>query len=64
MTGPKYSAGDAVTFTNDYGVVFHRKVVVGLDGSGWSLPEPRYFIEPTDSPWFSVKESNLQPEVA
>lgn len=59
---PKFAPGDRVTMTNDYGVEFPGKRIVSLDDSlHWSNPEPRYFIEPTDTPWFSVAEGNLSP---
>lgn len=61
MSGPAFKAGDRVTFTNDQGCVFPCKTILGVD------PQPfdgkiRYFITPTDSPWFSFAEHNLTPE--
>lgn len=58
MNDPKFKIGDEVVFTNDYGVVFYGKKIKSLD------PQQdgsfRYFYEPTDAPWFSVRESNLR----
>lgn len=55
---PKFAIGDAVTFTNDQGVVYPGKKITGIELQG---DEPRYFITPTDTPWFAFRERNLQP---
>jgi len=55
---PKYAIGDDVTFINDYGVVFTDRKIIGVEK--WEgNDEFRYFVEPSDSPWFSHKESTL-----
>jgi hypothetical protein len=57
MSAPKFQPGDRVDFTNDNGALFPGKRVVKIDTAEGR--EPRYFIEPTDTPWFSVAERNL-----
>lgn len=52
----KFKVGDAVTYTNEYGVRFPGKTVKELDTSS---ANPRYFITPTDAPWVSVLETEL-----
>ncbi len=55
---PKYKAGDEVTFINDYGVVFTNRKIIGVEK--WEgCDEFRYFVEPSDSPWYSHKETSL-----
>ncbi|MDM0036847.1 hypothetical protein QTI33_32255 [Variovorax sp. J22P271] len=62
-TGPKarFAVGDAVTFTNPQGLVFPGKTIVSIDASAWARESgaPRYFITPTDTPWYSFPESEL-----
>lgn len=53
----KFKTGDKVTMKNDNGVIFHGKEIVKVDSSS---TEPRYFITPTDTPWFSFHERNLE----
>jgi hypothetical protein len=54
----KYKAGDVVTFINDYGVVFTGFKIIGIEK--WEgCDEFRYFVEPSDTPWYSHKESLL-----
>ncbi len=53
----KFKIGDLVTFVNDYGVKWPERTVVGTDDSAEG--EPRYFLNPTDSPWMSKRESQL-----
>lgn len=59
-----YYPGTKVTFINDYGVSFPGKIIVGIDNSvTWKEHRQiRYFIAPTDTPWFSVNEKNLYRE--
>ncbi|MDJ1632287.1 hypothetical protein [Rhizobium rhizogenes] len=56
MTEAKFKIGDKVNFTNDYGVRFEGKTIIGSEDWGNG---PRYFLEPTDTPWFSFNEANL-----
>ena len=62
----KFKVGDAVTFTNDYGVTFH-----GLHITGLYKPELidsfyargfRYLLD-YDCHWFPVREESLTLEV-
>lgn len=53
----KFKLGDLVTFINDYGVKWPEKTVVGIEERPGE--EPRYFLQPTDCPWFPTRESNL-----
>jgi hypothetical protein len=56
-----FNIGDKVTFTNEYGVVFPGKTVTGIDNQKFGdSTEKRYFVTPTDCPWFSKKESLLK----
>lgn len=59
---PKFQIGDAVIFTNDYGVTYPGKTIAGIEDRTEKdfLRGMRYFIEPTDAPWFPVLESNLK----
>ena len=52
----RFKVGDAVVFTNDFGVCWGVRTVTGLDER---TGKPTYFLKPTDAPWFSTEESNL-----
>ncbi len=55
----KFKVGDKVIFTNDYGVVIRGvKTILSIDADA---DHARYYIKPTDSPWYSVRERNLSP---
>lgn len=56
-----YKVGDPVLFTNEYGVKWHGCRVREIDYR--ATGENRYFIEPSDSPWYSTRESLLSHEV-
>lgn len=56
----KFKVGDTVNWTNDYGVKFPERQVVGVEyvaGKGH-----RYLIEPHDAHWTSIPESQLVAE--
>lgn len=56
----KFKVGDVVNWTNDYGVKFPERKVVGVEyvvGKGH-----RYYIEPHDAYWMSIPESQLVAE--
>ena len=55
----KYQEGDKVVFTNEFGVCWGVRTITGLCDPYTEGGEPRYFIEPTDCPWFSTAESTL-----
>lgn len=61
----RFKVGDRVTFTNDYGVVFPGKTITEVKhfpDDGIFAGQTRYFITPTDAPWFPVAERNLALE--
>lgn len=61
LPGCDLKPGDIVTFTNEFGVIFHDKVVIGF-----SKPEqshhPEHVIHIADDTpvWFPVKRSELK----
>ena len=56
--------GDKVTLINDYGVEFPGKTIIGKEiwTHGVNPKEVRYFIEPTDCPWYSSPGKNFRKE--
>lgn len=53
----KFAAGDKVIMINDNGVKIRgEKSILAIDTSATG---PRYLIAPSDTPWFSVPESQL-----
>lgn len=59
----EFQPGDIVTFTNDYGVVWEGKTIVERDTNWTGVDQtPRYYIKPTDAPWFSKSAKNLRLE--
>ena len=64
MTTAKFSVGDCVTYTNDYGVVFRGKTVTKVvrvpndPAYGTWAGQTRYHID-GDAPWYSVPERSL-----
>jgi hypothetical protein len=55
-TRAKFKIGDVLDYINDYGVHIGRRKIAAIDDSkGWSDNEPRYFLTPTDTPWYSVR---------
>lgn len=57
----RFKVGDVVCFTNDNGVKWHGKRIKEVDPH--ATGENRYFLEPTDTPWYSTRESFLTLEV-
>lgn len=57
MTNYKFKIGDTVHYTNSQGVYWGKKKIVGFE---IRTNKPTYLIEPTDTPWFSVDETNLR----
>lgn len=57
---PLYQPGDVVCWTNDYGVKWHARTILSSDDSDKS--GHRYYLEPHDAPWMSVREENLAHE--
>ena len=60
-----YQIGDPVIYTNEQGVCWGKKAIVGTEPEYSAVNaekgEIRYFIEPSDSPWCSVHASCLSP---
>ena len=57
---PKFKIGDKVDFTNDYGVEFPNRTIVGIDYWEGS-PLPRYFFAPSGNPkHYASKEINFK----
>jgi hypothetical protein len=53
----KFKLGDNVNYTNGNGINFGKKTIIGFDSR---TNKPTYYIEPTDTPWFSVREEQLE----
>lgn len=57
-TGPQgattFRIGQKVRVTNGYGLDIGVKTIIGINSTG------RYFLTPTDTPWFSWHESALK----
>lgn len=56
----KFKVGETVNWTNDYGVKFPERQVVGVEYVVGK--EHRYCIEPHDAHWMSIPESQLVAE--
>lgn len=54
----RFNAGDLVTWVNGYGIKFPERRIERVDPDVQD-GEPRYFIENSDTPWFSIRESKL-----
>jgi len=55
--------GDIVEVTNGYGVILRGyRTITGIDNrDGWHDKKvKRYFISPTDTPWYSFPETRLR----
>lgn len=52
----KFSIGDQVVYTNDFGVCWGVKTITALDQRTGS---PTYHYEDSDTPWYSVNERNF-----
>lgn len=71
MTTTQFSVGDRVTYTNEFGVVFRGRTVTEVvripddpEAYGTWAGQTRYYISPTDAPWFPVRERELTLEVS
>ncbi|MBN3761302.1 hypothetical protein [Burkholderia sp. Ac-20365] len=56
----KFKPGDVVCWTNDYGVKWHGRRVVGVENP--DRFSHRYYVEPNDAPWMYVREQNMELE--
>lgn len=52
----KYDVGETLAYINEYNIFIGYKVITSKDQ--WA-DNPRYYISPTDAPWFPVAEDNL-----
>lgn len=57
----KFNVGELVTWINGYGVKYPERRIERVD-TDTQNGEPRYFIENSDTPWFSIRESKLIPD--
>ena len=53
----KYKIGEKVEWTNSNGVELGERTIIGLDVR---TNRPTYYIDPIDTPWFSVNEEELK----
>lgn len=53
----KFKIGDSVKWTNGNGVNLGRRTIIGFDSDP---KEHRYYIDPIDTPWYSISERNLK----
>jgi len=56
---PKFKINDKVSFKNDYGVIFNGKNITQVEKRNGQY---YYYYEPTETPWFPVKEKSLTLE--
>lgn len=52
----KFQVGDKVVYTNSFGVCWGVKVITELDERS---ERPTYHYEDSDTPWYSVCETNF-----
>jgi hypothetical protein len=52
---PPYSIGQRVQVMNGYGIDIGEKTVIGIASDG------TYFLDPTDTPWYSWRQGRLTP---
>jgi hypothetical protein len=53
----KFKVGDKVKYTNGNGVEMGLRTIIGLEERSGG---PTYLIEPSDSPWYAVRENQLR----
>jgi hypothetical protein len=60
---PKYKEGDKLIYVNHYGVYIGSRTVTKLEfWLGETYVDWRYYIDPTDAPWYPVSEKCLISE--
>ncbi len=60
LRSAKFKVRDVVEYINEHEVHIGRRRIAAIDDSKeWSDNEPRYFLAPTDTPWYSVRERYL-----
>jgi hypothetical protein len=58
---PKFKINDKVIYTNPQGVCWGEKTIVGYElWTGETYTAHRYYISPTDTPWYPVHEDGLR----
>lgn len=55
MKRPKFKVGDKVYYTNPNGVRIGEKTIVRITSEVGCIP--RYYITPTDTPWYPPAET-------
>lgn len=60
----KFKVGDKVIYVNDFGVCWGVKTITSLETRTYDLwgepyTKPTYHYEGSDTPWYSVDETNL-----
>jgi hypothetical protein len=53
----KFKIGDTVNWINSNGVNLGARTIIRLDVRS---SRPTYFIDPIDTPWFSIAEEELE----
>ncbi|EBZ1027561.1 hypothetical protein D7O18_23370 [Salmonella enterica subsp. enterica serovar Muenchen] len=56
----KYKPGDVVIYFNGNGIRIGERTIARIDEPFEGDDEHRYFITPTDTPWYSIRESQLK----
>ena len=57
MRKQKFNIGETVNYTTRQGVFFGERTILNV--TSWYGDDYRYFIDPTDTPWFPVAEECL-----
>jgi len=60
MTDPKFSPGDRVVFTNEFGVCWGVKTITSQEPPLTEGGPLRYHYANSDTPWYPVSEVNLK----
>lgn len=55
----QFDVGEKVVFTNEFGVCWGVKTIKSQEPGLTEADDPRYHIEPTDTPWFPASEKHL-----
>lgn len=56
----KFRIGQTVIYTNDYGVCWGKRKIIGIHRNWLNHAPIGYYIEPKESYWCPVKEMNLE----
>jgi hypothetical protein len=55
-----FNKGDKVLYTNDNSVIIGEKTIIGTEKISYSDSGNGYYVDPTDTPWYAIKEENLK----